>query len=157
MDQICTSCYSGTRSHRRLIFRIMNSHRMYTLCTEYENNWRWTIFWVCDFTWNDPKERRKERKRKKAVGEKALKKKGRGEFTKRERKTREWDVRIKGRGRGNRKRVFLSHSLCLSLFLSFISLGVSLFLSPFLYLYVCPSLPLSISLLLYNHFINLRL
>ena len=30
-----------------------------------------------------------ERKRKKAVGEKALKKKGRGEFTKRERKTRE--------------------------------------------------------------------
>ena len=38
--------------------------------------------------------------RKKAVGEKALKKKGRGEFTKRERKTIELDVRIKGRGRG---------------------------------------------------------
>ena len=35
------------------------------------------------------KERRKERKKKKAVGEKALKKKGRGEFTKREIKTRE--------------------------------------------------------------------
>ena len=54
IDKICTSCYSGTRSHRRLIFRIMNSHRMYTLCTKYENNRKWCIFWVCDFTWNDP-------------------------------------------------------------------------------------------------------
>ena len=28
IDEICTSCYYGTRSHRRLIFRIMNSHMM---------------------------------------------------------------------------------------------------------------------------------
>ena len=27
---ICTSCSSGTRSHRRLIFRIIKSHGMYT-------------------------------------------------------------------------------------------------------------------------------
>ena len=38
----------------RLIFRIMNSHRMYILSTKYENIWKWFIFWVCDFTWNDP-------------------------------------------------------------------------------------------------------
>ena len=51
IDEICTSCYSGTISHRRLIFRIMKSHRIYTLCTKYEKNRK---FWVCDFTWNDP-------------------------------------------------------------------------------------------------------
>ena len=51
--QICTSCYSGTRSQRRLIFRIINSHRMYTLCTKYENIQKWLICWVCDFSWND--------------------------------------------------------------------------------------------------------
>ena len=54
INEICTSCYSGTRIHRRLIFRIMNSHGMNTLCTKYENNRKWCIFWVCDFTWNDP-------------------------------------------------------------------------------------------------------
>ena len=31
IDEISTSCSSGTRSHRRLIFRIMKSHRMYSL------------------------------------------------------------------------------------------------------------------------------
>ena len=51
IDKICTSCYSGTRSHRRLIFRIMNSHRMYTLCT---NLVLLSKKRVCDFTWNDP-------------------------------------------------------------------------------------------------------
>ena len=24
------------------------------LCTKYENNRKWFIYWVCDFTWNDP-------------------------------------------------------------------------------------------------------
>ena len=43
-DEICISCYSGTRSHWRLIFWIMNSHRMYTLCTKYEKNRKWFIF-----------------------------------------------------------------------------------------------------------------
>ena len=38
IEEICTSGYSGTRSHRRLIFRIMKYNRMYTLCTTYENN-----------------------------------------------------------------------------------------------------------------------
>ena len=34
---------------------LWTSYRMYTLCTKYENNWKWCIVWVCDFTWNDPK------------------------------------------------------------------------------------------------------
>ena len=56
---ICTSCYSGTRSHRRLIFSIMNSHRINTqACVlSMQTIQGDSIFLVCDLTWNNPKER----------------------------------------------------------------------------------------------------
>ena len=38
IDKNFTSCYSGTRSHRRLIFRIMYSYRTYTSILEEEKN-----------------------------------------------------------------------------------------------------------------------
>ena len=40
IDEICTSCYSGTRSHRRLIFSIMYSYRTYTSILDGEKNQR---------------------------------------------------------------------------------------------------------------------
>ena len=45
IDEICTTCYYGTRSHRGLIFRIMYSYRTYTSLLDGEKNLRlWFFF-----------------------------------------------------------------------------------------------------------------
>ena len=55
---ICTSCYSGTRSHRRLIFRIMCSYRTYTSILDREKKYETMNFFgqkLRGFRWNGPK------------------------------------------------------------------------------------------------------